>query len=197
MALATDNATTNDEIFRNVSRYLLSLYRTPEHADRHIQCLAHVINLVVQAILAGLDEADSLYDDPVNELRNDDLHDYYLQNKDTPIHYDVATDPTQDELEAARDDDMAMEFLDVGEFDDELLGIEDEIEDELKQLGLTSALKKVRVARSCALDTSLTYHCLASFHRQENRLISSAPPALLQVLREGLRRSAHRREQQG
>ncbi|KAF6762923.1 hypothetical protein DFP72DRAFT_747468, partial [Ephemerocybe angulata] len=54
MALTMDNATTNDEIFKNVARYLVSIYGTGNHPDRHIQCLAHVINLVVQAILAGL-----------------------------------------------------------------------------------------------------------------------------------------------
>lgn len=146
MALATDNATTNDDIFRNVSCYLLNLYSVNEHPDRHIWCLAHVINLVVQAILAGLNEADPMYDDPIDELRNDDQNNYYLQNKDTPIHYDASSDPAQAELEAERDVDMAMEFVDVGEFDNELLGIANEVGDELNELGLMSALKKVSVS---------------------------------------------------
>lgn len=143
MAMTTDNATTNDNIFRNVSRYLLSLYDIPEHRDRQIRCLAHVINLVVQAILAGLNEADAQAEDPKDELLNDDLNDYYLSNKDHSIHYDVSTDPVQEELEAERDADMALEFLDIGEFKDELLGIGEEVKDELRELGLTSALKKV------------------------------------------------------
>ncbi|KAF6750660.1 hypothetical protein DFP72DRAFT_817500, partial [Ephemerocybe angulata] len=149
MAMTMDNASTNDEIYRNVSRYLVSIYGTTSHPDRHIRCLAHVLNLVVQAILADLKEADAQNEDPDEPLKNDDKNDDYLGNKDTPIHYDVSTDRDQCELEAQRDADLNMEFFDVSEFDDEIIegiALEEEIDEELKQLGLTSPLKKVRNA---------------------------------------------------
>ena len=46
-------------------------------ADMHIRCVAHVINLVVQAFLFGLGEAE----DP-------EIFDWFEANKDAPIHYD-------------------------------------------------------------------------------------------------------------
>ncbi|KAF6756067.1 hypothetical protein DFP72DRAFT_810841, partial [Ephemerocybe angulata] len=78
IAMTCDNASVNNVLMETVCRYLLSLYGIPYNPDSHIRCIAHVINLVVQAILAGLDEAD----DP-------DLFDYFEElNKSLPIHYD-------------------------------------------------------------------------------------------------------------
>jgi hypothetical protein len=78
IALATDNATVNNVIFQTAACDLLSLYNIPENPDHHICCLAHVINLVVQAMMASLDEAD-----PCNNFSDD--NDYFLLHKDTPI----------------------------------------------------------------------------------------------------------------
>jgi hypothetical protein len=50
--------------------------------------LCHVINLVVQAILAALGEAD-----------NPDEVDYYTLNKEQPLHLDIDADPDQIELD--------------------------------------------------------------------------------------------------
>ncbi|KAJ7330405.1 hypothetical protein DFH08DRAFT_708903 [Mycena albidolilacea] len=51
-------------------------------ANSQIHCLAHVVNLVVQKLLAVLDDAP----DP-------DITDDYLLNKDLPLHYDPDQDP--------------------------------------------------------------------------------------------------------
>ena len=57
----------------------------------HIRCIAHVINLVVQAFLFAIDEVE---DDPENV-------DYY--NKDLPIHYDIEED---EELTAMENEEL-------------------------------------------------------------------------------------------
>ncbi|KAJ6474928.1 hypothetical protein C8R45DRAFT_790942, partial [Mycena sanguinolenta] len=57
-------------------------------ANSQIRCLAHVVNLIVQKILASLGDAE----DP-------DVIDYYLLNKDTPFHYDADNDPDIHQLE--------------------------------------------------------------------------------------------------
>jgi hypothetical protein len=54
----------------------------------HIRCIAHVINLVVQAFLFGINEAD----DP-------DKEDWYELHKDAPIDYDVKQDKQQQALD--------------------------------------------------------------------------------------------------
>ena len=58
--------------------------------------MCHVVNLVVQAILAALGEAD-----------NPDDVDYYTLNKEQPLHLDIDADPDQAELdcEEFRDED--------------------------------------------------------------------------------------------
>jgi hypothetical protein len=75
-------------------------------ANSQIRCLAHVVNLVVQKLLAALDD-----------LLDPDLVDDYLPNKDLPIHYDPDTDPdvlqmeqeifTKDDNETTEEDDAA------------------------------------------------------------------------------------------
>ena len=79
----------------------------------------------------------------IGDQHNDDA-DYYLSSKENPAHFDIAQDAAQQELEAERAKDLDTEFVDVDEFD--LLGCTgfDEIASELNEMGLTSALKKVR-----------------------------------------------------
>ncbi|KAF8182136.1 hypothetical protein K438DRAFT_1724989 [Mycena galopus ATCC 62051] len=82
-------AATNDVLIRVLSRILMEKFDiqfVPENSQ--IRCLAHVVNLVVQKILATLNEAD----DP-------DVIDYYLPNKDLPFHYDPDTDTDLRDLE--------------------------------------------------------------------------------------------------
>jgi len=71
-----------------VARTLLTKYGIPESPNLHIRCACHVVNLVVQAILLALGEAD----DPDNV-------DYFTLNKDQALHFDVSTDPDQIELD--------------------------------------------------------------------------------------------------
>ncbi|KAJ2922967.1 hypothetical protein H1R20_g14147, partial [Candolleomyces eurysporus] len=138
IALATDNATVNDVIFQTAARYLLSLYNIPENTDRHIRCLAHVINLVVQAMMASLDEAD-----PCDDFSDD--NDYFLLHKDAPIYYNVAEDEAQNELEGSRDADMEVEEDEGDEEVDAALSalFREGVEEEVQAIGL-SALKRLR-----------------------------------------------------
>lgn len=157
MAMTLDNVSTNDELFRHAARALLTLYNIDEHPDRHIRCLAHIINLVVQAILAGLNEAD--------DCNEDEGKDNYLQNKGEPIYYDVSKDPTQIELENQRSVDIEADPNVVDDFE-RVFGVGfSEIEEELKELGLTTALKKVMPCCSyfigfALIDLSSCFHQL-------------------------------------
>jgi hypothetical protein len=87
----------------------------------HIRCIAHVVNLVVQALLHELDEAD-----------NPDEEDYFASTKDTPLHYDVEKDEDQIDLEKEEFDEDMMEE------DDEMV-----LDDEEMSLAEQSALKRV------------------------------------------------------
>ena len=102
----------------------LAKYGILESPNLHVCCLCHVVNLVVQAILAELREAD----DP------DDV-DYFMLNKEQAIHLDIDTDP--DQLK-----------LDEEEFDDKLDNKEESLEsvnlEEAKKMkGMKSPLAKV------------------------------------------------------
>lgn len=88
ISLTTDNASVNDVIVATAARCLLARYGIPFTEDMHIRCIAHVINLVVQAFLHAIDEAV----DP-------EVEDWYELNKDEPIYYDISKDPDQIELE--------------------------------------------------------------------------------------------------
>jgi hypothetical protein len=104
----------------------LAKYGIPPSPNLHIHCVSHVVNLVVQAILATLGEAD-----------NPDEVDYYTLNKEQPLHLDINADPDQIELDSE-------EFQDEGE--DEMTHEENimlEEEEKLKATG--SPLSKVRI----------------------------------------------------
>ena len=85
-----DNATVNDVLARTLTGLLMQKYGihfSPENGQ--IRCLAHVVNLVVQKILASLIDADDLDD-----------NDWYLLHKFLPFHYEVDDD---EELNAMED----------------------------------------------------------------------------------------------
>lgn len=80
----------NDVLARTLTGLLMQKYGihfSPENGQ--IRCLAHVVNLVVQKILASLIDAD----DP-------DDNDWYLLHKFLPFHYEVDDD---EELNAMED----------------------------------------------------------------------------------------------
>lgn len=125
ISLTTDNASVNDVIVETTARCLLARYSIPFTPDMHIRCIAHVINLIVQAFLAGMDEAD----DP-------DVLDYYTLHKDSPVHYDVDKDEDQRALEAEEMDDNDRTGMDSDI--DEPMDMDDE-----DLTGHQSAVKKV------------------------------------------------------
>ena len=65
-------------------------YGIPPSDNFHIHCLAHVVNLIVQAILSALGKAD-----------NPDTCDYYKLNKKNSdaVHLNADADPDQVELD--------------------------------------------------------------------------------------------------
>ena len=121
ISLTLDNASVNDVIVATIGRFLLTKYGIPESPNQHIRCLCHVVNLVVQSILAVLGEAD----DPRN-------NDHFLLNKAQPLHLDI-------------DNDLDQVALDHEEFDDVDNDIEESVgvEDEEKLSTMQSPLSKV------------------------------------------------------
>ncbi|KAK7001674.1 hypothetical protein R3P38DRAFT_3368049 [Favolaschia claudopus] len=123
ISVSLDNASPNDVLVAALSRLLMKKFDIQFiPANSQIHCLAHVVNLVVQKILATLDAAP----DPDTDAG---ASDEYLGNKDTPFHYDPHTDPEQVNLEkeefTADDDrsteeDEAAELL-AGKLDEEYL----------------------------------------------------------------------------
>jgi len=80
--------------------------------------MAHVVNLIVQAILAELNEAD----DPEQD-------NYYIPNKHIPFHYDPDNDEEvqqmkneEEEEDGEEDDDKFVELLHMDLEDKELEG---------------------------------------------------------------------------
>ena len=122
--------------------------------DMHIQCIAHVINLIVQAFLAALDEAD----------KPDDI-DYYEFMKDLPIHYNVDKDQDQITLDNELLDEVSLPAT-VG---DDLEGNEVDIVGE-------SAVKRVHYS-SILCRHDLTFH-IALFHHYKNCFIPSTPSSV-------------------
>ncbi|KAF8347489.1 hypothetical protein F5887DRAFT_882038, partial [Amanita rubescens] len=116
--LTTDNASVNDVLVATAGRILETRYGVAYSPDMHIRCIAHVINLVVQAFLHQLDEAE-----------HPDKEDHWAVNGELPIHYDIQADEDIRlmEMEGASDDN------DIG--DDEKID-DDEIEHVEGQSGL-------------------------------------------------------------
>jgi hypothetical protein len=122
----------NDVLIATVACILLAKYGIPESTNLHIRCTCHIVNLVVQDILAALGEADA-----------PDNIDYYSLNKEQPFHLDIDTDSDQ----VALDNE---EFEDEGEDDaPDLQNITMEEEEKLK--AKASPLSKV-----CSVSTEVT-----------------------------------------
>ncbi|KAI9457663.1 hypothetical protein F5148DRAFT_1287610 [Russula earlei] len=108
ISISTDNASVNDVIISTVACILLAKYGIPQSPNLHIHCICHIVNLVVQAILAALREAD-----------NPGEVDHYTLNKEQPLHLDINTDPDQIELDSE-------EFQDEVEDDEDNITLEEE-----------------------------------------------------------------------
>jgi hypothetical protein len=91
-----DNASSCDVLARVLGVLLMERYGLTFHSDNaRIRCLAHIVNITVQALLKELDEADDV-----------DWFDWFEGNKHLPIHYDPDDDDEQMEMEAEVLDDI-------------------------------------------------------------------------------------------
>jgi hypothetical protein len=117
-----DNAPVCDVIACTVGLLLLQKYKIDFHEENnHIRCMAHVVNLVVQAFLASLDEAD-----------NPDNYDWFIPNKHLPVHYDPDDD---DEVQAWENEPEIEADNNEGnlEFEDPM-ALDDDDQEELEKL---------------------------------------------------------------
>lgn len=146
LALTMDNVSSNyvlADTFGDILRTKFDVQFIPDNGYMH--CLDHVTNLVVQTLLAALEEAD----DPDNV-------DYFPQTKATHRHYDV-------------DDDQAVQDL-QSEFDEETLrlnGQKADIEEDptavkatLKDAGTWSEVKKVYSVALSGCLSDLVHSCV-------------------------------------
>jgi len=139
-------------LIATVACILLAKYGILESTNLQIRCTCHVVNLVVQDILAALGEAD----DP------DDI-DYYLLNKEQPFHLDINTDSDQVELDNE-------EFEDDGEGDEDLENITMEEEEKLK--ATASSLSKVCSSLGCPIFDAILMITIATLYYKQNRINS-------------------------
>src|ERR1700683_3611977 len=133
-----DNGSVCDVLARSAGVLLLQKYSLQFHAQNaQIRCMAHVVNLIVQAILAELNEAD----DPEQD-------DYYIPNKHIPFHYDPDDDEEVQQMEDEEDeegggedgDEEFVELLHMNLEDKELEGALDSAVDlsEVKKVGISN-----------------------------------------------------------
>jgi hypothetical protein len=140
--------------------------------------VCHVVNLVAQATLATLGEAD-----------NPDETDYYALNKGQPLHLDIDTDPDQIELDREVFQDDA---------EDETSQENIVLEDEEKLRATESALSKVRVLAVKFSYFGPLMFVLATLHYEQNCLITPATEEVskmrnLNILQEKLRSQGQER----
>lgn len=133
----TNNASVNDIIVEVAGHIILSKYSVPYTSDMHIRCIVHVVNLVVQAILAAMNEAD----DP------DDV-DYFTLHKGSLIHYNIDEDDNQAVLES------------------ESVSLEAESKDKDEEIKMFDAIEKEmieNVEASSPLKQVITFPCTFTF----------------------------------
>jgi hypothetical protein len=155
ISITSNNASVNDIVLSTVSLAFFWLNTGYHLLPTHTFYTCHVVNLVVQAILASLREAD----DP-------DKVDYYTFNKDQPFHLDIDADPDQIELDSE-------EFQDEPEKDDEMAsGGNIMLEEEEKSKATKSLLSKVYMSTMKCIRI-LTF-MLVMLHYHENCFVTTA-----------------------
>ena len=155
ISLTTDNTSVNDVIIEVTGQIILQKYNVPYTPDMHIRCIAHVVNLIVQAFLAAMDEADS----------PDDI-DYFLLHKESPIHYDP--DDNEDHT-AIESEDVDLEAMDVDV--DEVLDITEE--KVIEEIQHSSPLKQVSNLSPDLLVCTYSVLCLAALCNNRDCIITS------------------------
>jgi hypothetical protein len=106
-----DNASPNDVLAQTLVKLLKERYALELDIEHlHGRCIAHIINLVVQALLHGMDDA---FEDP-------DITDYFLTDPDAPLNYTAEDDPELQLMEGAEAAaaDAAAEVMDMEDEDD-------------------------------------------------------------------------------
>ena len=126
----------NDVIIETAARCLLARYRIVYTPDMQVRCIAHVLNLIVQAFLYGMDEA----------LNPDDI-DYYEDHKDGPIHYDIDKDEEQLAIE---NKDLSQDEMANPDIERVPLSVDKECE-MVNSMGGESAIKRVSFFRLCGV----------------------------------------------
>ena len=110
LAICMDNASICDVLARATGILLLKKYGLKFHEENaQIWCIAHIVNLIIQALLTSLNEAE----DP-------DIDDYYIPNKHLPFHYDPYDDDEVQQMEA--EDEEFTELLHMKLENEELEG---------------------------------------------------------------------------
>ena len=155
-----------------VAQILLAKYRIPQSPNLHIRCICHVVNLVVQAILATLGKAD----DP-------DKVDYFTLNKEQPLHLNINVDPDHVGLDNE-------EFQD--EEDDKAVPEENlTLDDEEKLKATESPLSKVHILNCKISYLAYSFASAMLHHKQDCFKPSAAEEVLemrdLKILQEKLR----------
>ena len=105
LAICMDNASICDVLTRATGILLLKKYGMKFHENAQIQCMVHIVNLIVQALLTSLNKAE----DP-------DIDNCYIPNKDLPFHYNPDDDEVQqmeaeDEVEGDEKDEEFTKLL--------------------------------------------------------------------------------------
>ena len=144
-----------------VAWILLAKYGIPQSPNLHIHCICHIVNLVVQAILATLGEAD-----------NPDKVDYFTLNKEQPLHLDINVDPDQVGLDNE-------EFQD--EEDDEAVPEENiTLEDEEKLKAMESPLSKIHIL-NCEISYLAYSFASAMLHHKQDCFKPSVAEEVLEM----------------
>lgn len=126
-----DNAQVNYVMAQFLSKLLYELYGIHFSPDNQfIRCLAHVVNLIVQAILHFIDEAD----DP-------NIEDWFIPNKNLPYHYRVEDDEEQKTMEAEAED------AELEEQDELIPDANDADNDDMDQIEIKAAAKSSPVQK--------------------------------------------------
>ncbi|KAF5332340.1 hypothetical protein D9758_017443 [Tetrapyrgos nigripes] len=170
LAIVMDNASACDSMAKFLQELLNRRYEDLHvHVENsRIRCLAHVVNLIVQAMLKVLEEAES----------SDDV-DYYLLHKDQPIHYDEDEDEELKAMEAEEDGQESDEESDESDDDD--------LTSDLKNARNLSALKRLRlitikIVSSPQRRASFRKICKRVYPTQKND--KGTPLAKLMVIRD-------------
>jgi hypothetical protein len=136
LALTMDNASAS-----TLAQVVEMKYGNEFIPDHHqIRCLAHVVNLVVQALLANLGLVD----------HSPEQQDYFMQGRAEAIHYSADDDPEVQSMETAEAAAADAGVEEVEEVEDGF-GLDILEQDEIEELGKVDVLTAIKKVSSHAL----------------------------------------------